>query len=274
MNAVDSGGQSGMRELSQTCGTPVPDPAGDDGAAREKQDSLDAMAYGVAHDFNNLLAAMQGHARVALKTLPSAAVCRDHLMEIESAATRALAFSRRILLTSGRGRFSFARVASGEVLEPLLRAQETHVPAGIRLHIEMESPLPDFHADVHCLQELLQELVQNAVDAMIDSPGELRLSVSLCMYEQPVRNAGRLHQPLPPGRYLALDVDDGGPGIPLALRSRVFDPFFSTRLRAQGLGLAVARGIVLAHDGAIQLEDRPLRGTRVRVLFPCLPAAD
>ena len=69
-------------------------------------------------------------------------------------------------------------------------------------------------------------------------------------------------------------VDDRGPGIPEALRERVFDPFFrleASRSRdtgGSGLGLAVVRAIVQRHDGAIRLEDRPGGGLRVRITLP------
>ena len=69
-------------------------------------------------------------------------------------------------------------------------------------------------------------------------------------------------------------IDDPGPGIPEALRERVFDPFYrveASRSRdtgGSGLGLAVVRAIVQRHDGAIQLEDRPGGGLRVRVTLP------
>ena len=75
------------------------------------------------------------------------------------------------------------------------------------------------------------------------------------------------------GRAEAL-IEDRGPGIPEALRERVFDPFFrveASRSRdtgGSGLGLAVVRAIVQRHDGTIRLEDRPGGGLRVRVTLP------
>ena len=69
-------------------------------------------------------------------------------------------------------------------------------------------------------------------------------------------------------------IDDRGPGIPEALRERVFDPFFrveasrSRETGGSGLGLAVVRAIVQRHDGEIALEDRPGGGLRARVLLP------
>ena len=72
----------------------------------------------------------------------------------------------------------------------------------------------------------------------------------------------------PPDRSLFLEVEDDGPGIaPLAL-DRIFQPGFTTRPGAQGLGLAVVRRIVETCGGSVQVDTGPMRGTRIRVLLP------
>jgi signal transduction histidine kinase len=66
-------------------------------------------------------------------------------------------------------------------------------------------------------------------------------------------------------------VDDGGSGIPDEVRSRIFDPFFSTKGEGTGLGLAITRQIVEAHGGTITVEPREGGGTSFRLLLPIAP---
>jgi signal transduction histidine kinase len=69
-----------------------------------------------------------------------------------------------------------------------------------------------------------------------------------------------------PGQFL--EVEDNGPGIPPRALERIFEPGFTTRARAQGLGLTVVRSIVEDCGGSIQVDTEAMRGTRIRVLLP------
>ena len=136
------------------------------------------------------------------------------------------------------------------------------------------------------LRELSADLADAGRAASFDGPESLTLPgrpVALRrLFENLIDNALRYGEEASltlrqgNGRAEAL-VDDRGPGIPEALRERVFDPFFrleASRSRdtgGSGLGLAVVRAIVQRHDGAIRLEDRPGGGLRVRVTLALEP---
>ena len=70
-----------------------------------------------------------------------------------------------------------------------------------------------------------------------------------------------------------LEFWDNGPGISPALRSRVFEPFFSTRPAGTGLGLAVVKTVTEAHGGAVEVSSRPEAGTTVGLRIPVQQAA-
>ena len=70
-----------------------------------------------------------------------------------------------------------------------------------------------------------------------------------------------------------IDVIDDGPGMPPEVESRVFEPFFTTKPEGTGLGLAIVYAFVQRHQGKIQLETAPGRGTRIRLWFLAAPAA-
>jgi signal transduction histidine kinase len=69
-----------------------------------------------------------------------------------------------------------------------------------------------------------------------------------------------------------ITIEDTGEGIPTEIRDKIFDPFFTTRPDGTGLGLSNCHRIIEAHDGAIFIEDAPVRGTRVYILLPAAPA--
>jgi signal transduction histidine kinase len=70
------------------------------------------------------------------------------------------------------------------------------------------------------------------------------------------------------GELLCFTVDDSGPGVPKELRSKIFEPFFSTRASGTGLGLAMVRRAVRDQGGTVLVEDSPLGGARFRVVIP------
>jgi hypothetical protein len=114
------------------------------------------------------------------------------------------------------------------------------------------------------------EAVNGAVSAELgpvfaagaDSP------VSAAAMEQDPALAG----PQPPPPLMIVDVADDGPGLPQDASDKVFDPFFTTKPQVSGLGLAIVRKIVDAHDGRIDVSSAPGQGTRFRVTLPVTSA--
>jgi signal transduction histidine kinase len=129
-------------------------------------------------------------------------------------------------------------------------AERRAAAAGVRFACELPDALPPGAIAEDALRQVLLNLVLNAVDAT-PRGGDVRL-------------VGRAL-----GRAVELAVEDRGPGVPRALRRRVFEPFFSTRTdRPGGLGLAIARRLVEEAGGTIAIADRPEGGSRFRVRLP------
>jgi two-component system NtrC family sensor kinase len=118
----------------------------------------------------------------------------------------------------------------------------------------MAPDLPPMEGDPNALQQVVLNLLTNARDAM-DDGGEIRIETGTA-----------------PGRpgWLRLVVSDNGPGIPLEHLPKIFDPFYTTKADGTGLGLSISYGIVREHQGTIDVQSQPGKGTTFVLAFPAL----
>jgi two-component system, NtrC family, sensor kinase len=124
--------------------------------------------------------------------------------------------------------------------------------AGLELELELGSELPPALFDEGQIRQALLNILRNAREAMTDG-GKITVTVKA------------------EGMSVVVSIDDRGSGIPEDVRSRIFDPFFSTKGEGTGLGLAITRQIVEAHGGTIACEPREGGGTSFRVALPIAP---
>jgi signal transduction histidine kinase len=110
--------------------------------------------------------------------------------------------------------------------------------------------VPEINADPGMLQQALLNLTINACHAMPDG-GTLKI---MC------RPAAR--------RRVEVDIEDTGVGIPPENLGRIFDLYFTTKEKGSGIGLSMVFRIVQLHDGEIEVQSTPGRGTRFRLIFP------
>jgi two-component system cell cycle sensor histidine kinase/response regulator CckA len=114
-------------------------------------------------------------------------------------------------------------------------------------------------------------LLTNASDSLGDKPGRVTVRVRR-VSEVDARWDQAQGATVGPGRWVLLEVEDTGAGMDEPTRGRVFEPFFSTKERGHGLGLAACLGIVRAHGGAVLVESELGRGSRFSVLLPATDA--
>src|SRR5262249_4761837 len=117
------------------------------------------------------------------------------------------------------------------------------------------------------VRQVLMNLVTNAAEALGEGPRRIVISL-----EEREVNAEALERYLgdgaAPGTYVSLDVEDTGCGMDAETIARIYDPFFTTKFKGRGLGMAAVLGIIRSHGGAIAVDSRPGQGTKVSVLWP------
>jgi two-component system sensor histidine kinase HydH len=225
-------------------------------AQRERLAALGQLAATIAHEVRNPLAVIRSAAQDLAETAGTAdadarRACSFITAEIDrlgSVIGSLLAFARPLHVDPRPVRVPdlFDRA--------LLLARDDLAAKRLRVDRHEASALPAVQADADLLCQVLLGLLANAADA-VPAGGTVALEAWAA--------DGRVE----------LVVADSGPGVPAELCERVFEPFFTTRPRGTGLGLAVARQIVEAHGGEIVAGNRPEGGARFTVRLPTAAAA-
>lgn len=229
---------------------------------QERLSAVGQMATGIAHDFNNALTSILGYSELLLAhpdRMGDAARVAEHVKLINTSAKDAanvVRGLREFCRVRGEGEV-FAPVRVGEVVEQAValtrpRWKDEAQARGRRIAVEVDVPpdVPAVAGNASELRELLTNVIFNAVDAL---PNGGTIAI-----------AARGEQD-----FVALAVRDDGTGMTEEVRRRCLEPFFSTKgERGTGMGLAMAYGIVRRHDGAIDVESAPGRGTTFTIRLP------
>lgn len=231
-----------------------------------KLEVIGQLASGIAHDFNNLITVILASTSALESQIAAGRETREELDLIRHAAEQARGVTGS-LLTFSRGqpiervpiRLQSIVIAASGLLRRIL-------PASIELETKIEADDDCWvNGDSTQLQQVLLNLAINARDAM-PKGGSLCIALHSICDESPGRPAGSA------ACVARISVGDTGTGISPELRSRIFEPFFSSKPRGEGvgLGLSLARGIIHEHGGQIDVESEPECGTTVTLELPCI----
>lgn len=234
----------------------------------QRVESLSALAGGVAHTFNNLLTGVIGNISLALDSVPYDNPAARLLDAALASADRATSLAQQMLAYSGKCRFVIGPVDLSEVVQETAALIQNSLAKTVKIRVIAAEPGPLVEADGGQIQQLVTNLVINAVEAIGPDHGEVIVATG--EREASAAYLGRLSPggATKPGRYAYLKVQDSGAGMDRKTIARIFEPFFSTKGTGRGLGLAAVLGIVRAHQGAIDVESGPGRGTIVKVFLP------
>src|SRR3990167_5014958 len=236
-----------------------------------KMQAVGTMAGGIAHDFNNILGAILGNVELAKADCGAGSPALESLLEIEKARRRARDLVRQILTFSRNEPPRRPAVPVAEVMHDTERLLRVTLPPAIDLHMHLPKGLPPVLADTTQVEQALLNLCTNAIHAIGVARGTVQVDAVLARPDQ--RLCERLG--LPAGDYMAITVQDNGPGMDAATLERVFEPFFTTKPVGQGtgLGLSVVHGVMRTHAGAVDVHSTPGRGSRFTLYFPLAEAS-
>jgi signal transduction histidine kinase/CheY-like chemotaxis protein len=239
---------------------------------QERLRALGQMASGVAHDVNNALSPIVAYSELLLTTVPDLSENARHYLktinksgeDIGHIVARMREFYRR---RSDSEKLMTVNV--NQIVEEVIeltrpRWRDVSQREGISIHIEhqFESDLPPLLSDPTELREALFNLIFNAVDALPQG-GTITLVTRSLPRPAQAEN-------LPPERQIQVEVRDDGVGMDDKTRQHCLEPFFSTKATrgGTGLGLAMVYGMMQRHEGTIEIDSAPGRGTCIRLTFP------
>lgn len=205
---------------------------------------LGELAAGVAHELRNSVATLSGYVELARRRKPPGAVDSD-LAEIELELGRTRRVVEDFLLFARPGARRLEPIDLAAVVESAARDPGF---APVRIELGPDRAAMPTTGDAETLGRAIRDLLRNAVEAGGEAPVEVRL--------QPGEDQHRI------------EIADRGPGLPPELAGRLFDPFVSGKPGGAGLGLALARRIVVLHGGSLALADRPGGGAVATVRLP------
>jgi PAS domain S-box-containing protein len=230
----------------------------------EKLRSVGVLAGGIAHDFNNILTAILANISLVRAQLGTGSATAIRLMEAEKASLRARELTKQ-LLTFSRGGAPVRRTLhlAGLIRESAILALRG---SGTACEFAIAAELWPIEADEGQIGQVINNLVINASQAMAGG-GIVRVAAGNAVVSRTE------HLALADGKYVTISVSDKGAGIPEEHRTRVFDPYFTTKQEGSGLGLAVCYSIVLNHGGAITVDSKPGDGSLFTVYLPATDKA-
>ena len=225
----------------------------------DKLDSIGVLAGGIAHDFNNLLGGIFGYLDMAREHCASDALALRYLDKALSVFDRARDLTQQLLTFSKGG---VPKRKTGQI-GTLVRENASFALSGTNVscafNIASDLKLCDY--DENQIGQVIDNIVLNAQQAM-PLGGTITISVDNIF----LNNHGS--PSLPGGDYIRISIRDTGVGIPQDMLKRIFDPFFTTKQKGNGLGLATCYSIIQKHDGYIDVESVPGKGSAFHIFLP------
>ena len=217
------------------------------------------LAGGIAHDFNNILTGIVGNLSLARLLFDAQDWSSELLERAESESQRAIKLVAQ-LLTFAKGGTPVKKILSAR---DILNDSVSFALGGAKVNgvVTISDALHAIEADEAQLGQVFSNIIINAIQAMPDGG---TLTVAAENLAPGSESAGTL----PPGSYLRIAFSDEGGGITLEDQERIFDPYFSTKPGAAGLGLATAHSIVSRHGGSLTVSSETGKGACFTVLLP------
>lgn len=226
---------------------------------QDKMTSLGRVAAGIAHEIRNPLSGIN----VYLSTLEKIYDREDRLdtvkkilKQIQSASNRIESIIRRVMDFSKPSALQLAMSDINKSIEEAIKLSSATIrKRGIKLEKRLDENLPICHADARLIESVILNLLNNAVEVMKNVEENKIIGIESSVEDN----------------RIILRISDSGPGIPLNLRSQIFDPFYTTKDGSTGIGLSISHRIVTDHGGSLRVSESNWGGAEFIIELPIKP---
>lgn len=225
----------------------------------QKMNAISTLAGGIAHDFNNMLSVITGNLSIALSDLNPKHELFELLSETYDGARKAESLTQQ-LLTFSKGGEPIKKISN---INKLLQESAKFVISGTktRLIFDLDPQLMPAEIDSGQINQVISNLVINANQAMLDG-GTITIQTNNFLLDAQNKFS------LPPGRYIKISIIDQGIGIPEKNILHVFEPFYTTKEKGNGLGLAISYSIIKKHGGHMSVSSSYGNGATFNIYLP------
>lgn len=237
-----------------------------------RMESVGALAGGIAHDFNNILTIIMGYAGNLQVKIDKDSPMQSDVDQILKSVRRGANLTKSLLVLGKKQDITLKAVDINEVIkisEPLFLK---FLKKDVELRVDLNSEKLMVMADVGHLENVLINLAMNAKDAMPDGG---RLSVETSIVEPDISFIKAFGQK-DSKRYAMISISDTGTGMDEKTKMKIFEPFFTTKEEGKGtgLGLTMVYGSIKQHNGFIDIQSEPGKGTRFSIYLPLIESRE
>jgi len=241
---------------------------------RGKLEAVGILAGGIAHDFNDLLSVILGNIEMARLVSQPEKKLLNILSKAEKAAFKTRELAKRFLTFSEGG----IPIKKSAPIQPIIQEalDMTLFDSNVQCRLDIPPDLWTACYDAEQIHQVFSSLISNAAEA-VQWNGLIVIAAENVEIKPAAQNeygnrGGTNITPLPPGKYIRMDVSDEGEGIQPEHLPKIFDPYFSTRRRVSqkglGFGLSIAYSIVRRHKGHIEVSSEAGVGTTATFYLP------
>ncbi|WP_161629782.1 hybrid sensor histidine kinase/response regulator [Desulfogranum japonicum] len=231
----------------------------------QKLESIGRLAGGIAHDYNNMLSVIIGYSELSLDDLPEDHEVHDNIKEIHAAALRSMEITRQLLAFARKQTISPEILDINKVISGMTKMLQRLIGENITLAWIPEQDVWSIKMDPSQIDQILANLCINARDAIQDI-GTITIATKNVRIDSIIKYGTFT---LNKGHYIMLTVSDTGCGMDSVVKSKLFEPFFSTKgEQGTGLGLATVYGIVKQNQGFVHVYSELGKGTVFKVYIP------
>lgn len=230
-----------------------------------KIEAIATLAGGIAHQFNNALAGLMGNIELLeMDAQKEKTNIKKYTQAMMMMIQKMSHLTGQLLAYARGGKYMPTEVHLNDLIKQSLNLMHHRMNPTLEVEIALNVENDWVSADTAQLQMVLLAVMDNAMEA-VSQKGRITIQTHIF---KPTTDLTHTHHNQVPGNYVCLSISDNGCGMDEQTRHKIFEPFFTTKFVGRGLGLSAAYGIVANHDGWMEVDSTPGKGTVISIYLP------